>query len=212
MADRCKVPGLATCRGLFLAAIARYNFRVLIVDHRDSFTYNIYHLFRALGQDVLVMDYEKVSPGDCIRNGPVILGPGPHAPLDIPESVRLFVEIAGRVPVLGICLGHQVIGVGLGGRTRRATRVVHGAVSVVKHDESGIFRGLANPGRFVRYHSLVLDQPLPHGLRATAFDENGDVAAFEHETLPVWGIQFHPESALSREGENLARNFLELAG
>ena len=196
---------------MFITAMVCYNFPVLIVDHRDSFTYNIYHLFRALGQDVLVVDYGEVSPGDCIKNGPVILGPGPHAPLDIPESVRLFIEIAGRVPVLGICLGHQVIGVGLGGRTRRATRIVHGVVAEVRHDGRGLFRGLANPGRFVRYHSLVLDQPLPPGLRITAFDENGDVAALEHETLPVWGIQFHPESALSRESERLAKNFLELA-
>lgn len=188
-----------------------YNLYVLIVDHRDSFTYNIYHLFRALGQDVLVTDYMEVSPEDCLVNGPVILGPGPHSPLDVPESVRLFIEIAGRVPVLGICLGHQIIGAAMGGKIRRASRVVHGVISEVNHKGKGLFRGLGNPGRFVRYHSLVLDLPLPAGLRATAFDENGDLAALEHEALPVWGVQFHPESALSEEGEKLARNFLELA-
>jgi anthranilate synthase/aminodeoxychorismate synthase-like glutamine amidotransferase len=188
-----------------------YNLRVLIVDHRDSFTYNIYHLFKALGQDVLVKDYAEVSPEDCLANGPVILGPGPHSPLDVPESVRLFLEIAGRVPVLGICLGHEIIGVAMGGRTRRASRVVHGVISRVKHDGNGLFRGIGNPARFVRYHSLVLDLPLPAGLRATAFDEDGDLAALEQERLGVWGVQFHPESALSEQGEILARNFLELA-
>ncbi|MEO0180746.1 MAG: aminodeoxychorismate/anthranilate synthase component II [candidate division WOR-3 bacterium] len=185
---------------------------MLIVDHRDSFTYNIYHLFRAAGQKVLVKDYAEVSPEDCLKNGPVILGPGPHSPLDVPESMRLFLEIAGRVPVLGICLGHQIIGVAMGGKTRRATRIAHGVISYIKHDGRGIFKGLPNPCGFVRYHSLVLEQPLAAGLRATAFDEAGDVAALEHESMPVWGIQFHPESALSQEGEKLARNFLRLAG
>ncbi len=187
-----------------------HNLGVLIVDHRDSFTYNIYHLFRRLGQDVTVMDYAAVSAEDCLSHGPVILGPGPHSPVDVPESIRLLLEIAARVPVLGICLGHQIIGVALGGRMRRATRIAHGVISEIRHDGRGIFAGLPNPCGFVRYHSLVVDAPLPAGLKATAFDENGDIAALEHETLPVWGIQFHPESALSSYGERLARNFLEL--
>ncbi len=187
-----------------------HNLGVLIVDHRDSFTYNIYHLFKALGQDVSVKDYAEVSAEDCLANGPVILGPGPHSPLDVPESIRLFLDIPGKVPILGICLGHQIIGVALGGRIRRASRIAHGVVSSVSHDSRGLFTGLPNPCGFVRYHSLVLEEPLPKGLRITALDESGDIAGFEHESLPVWGVQFHPESALSREGENLARNFLDL--
>ncbi|MGB9590604.1 MAG: anthranilate synthase component II [candidate division WOR-3 bacterium] len=183
---------------------------MLIVDHRDSFTYNIYHLFRGLGQDVAVVDYTEVSAEDCVRNSPVILGPGPHSPMDVPESIRLLVDIAGAVPVLGICLGHQIIGVAMGGRIRRATRIAHGVISQIEHDGQGLFAGLPNPCGFVRYHSLVLDQPLPTGLRATAFDENGDVAGLEHKSLPVWGIQFHPESALSKRGERLVLNFLKM--
>ena len=183
-----------------------------MVDHADSFTYNIYHLFRRLGQDVQVVDHRSARVRDCLGADAVILGPGPHNPLDLPRSIALFREIRGKKPVLGICMGHQVIGVAMGGRVRQATVVCHGVLSEIRHDGQGLFRGIGNPARFVRYHSLVLDEPLPAGLRACARDEHGDVAGIRHESLPLWGVQFHPESILSQGGKELAMNFLEMAG
>jgi anthranilate synthase/aminodeoxychorismate synthase-like glutamine amidotransferase len=117
-----------------------------------------------------------------------------------------------EIPVLGVCLGLQILGVAFGGRVRKAARTAHGVISLIGHDGAGIFEGLTNPARFVRYHSLVLEDPPPVVLRTIARDEDGDVAAISHRSLPIWGIQFHPESVLSEEGGNLMDNFLRMAG
>lgn len=185
---------------------------VLLVDHRDSFTYNLVHLLRALGADVIVRDSREVGPEDLSGSSAILLGPGPHGPGDSPESLDLVARCTGKIPILGVCLGHQILGAASGGRVRRAARTAHGIVSRVRHRGAGLFEGLANPARFVRYHSLVLDEPLPADLEVIARDEDGDVAAVEHRKAPIWGVQFHPESALSQEGSLLIANFLRMAG
>lgn len=186
-------------------------FRVLLVDHRDSFTFNLVHLLRGLGAEVRVRDSRAVSPQDVDGSGALLLGPGPHGPTDVQESIDLVRRYLGTIPILGVCLGLQILGVALGGRVRKATRTAHGVVSRIEHGGTGLFRGLPNPARFVRYHSLVLVEPLPPGFTVTARDDDGDVAALAHGTIPLWGVQFHPESVLSEGGASLLENFLRLA-
>jgi len=185
---------------------------ILLVDHRDSFTYNVVHTLRDLDVEVCVADHREVDGGRVREAEALVLGPGPHGPEDVPVSTALYREVRGRVPVLGVCLGMQIIGKAHGGLLRRAARVAHGVVSEVHHDGTGLFEGIDRPGRFVRYHSLVLNDPLPTELRILGRDGDGDVAAVSHRSLPVWGVQFHPDSILSFQGEALFRNFLRLAG
>jgi len=186
---------------------------VLLVDHEDSFTWNLAHLLRDLGARVAVEDHRGVTPRRLRGLGALVLGPGPHGPADVPGSLALAEAAAAqRLPTLGVCLGLQILGMALGGRVRRATRVAHGVVSEIVHDGTGLFAGLSRPARFVRYHSLVLEEPLPRSLEVTARDEEGDVAAVAHRSLPLWGVQFHPESLLSRSGDRLLANFLRRAG
>lgn len=185
---------------------------ILLVDHRDSFTWNLVHLLRDLGASVTVVDQDQADPARLEGAGALLLGPGPHGPTDVPKSLDLArTALRLGVPTLGVCLGHQILGVACGGRVRRATRVAHGVVSAIRHDGRGLFRGQPRPARFVRYHSLVLEEPLAATLEVTARDESGDVAALRHLAAPAWGVQFHPESVLSRGGPALVRNFLRAA-
>jgi anthranilate synthase/aminodeoxychorismate synthase-like glutamine amidotransferase len=187
--------------------------RILLVDHRDSFTYNLVHLLRSLGAQVTAKDSRSVSAEDWTCATGILLGPGPHGPSDVPESLDLLHAAAEeKIPILGVCLGLQIIGAAFSGRIRRATRTAHGVVSRIDHRGDGLFEGLANPGHFVRYHSLVLEEPLPDGFEISARDEDGDVAAISHRKLPIWGIQFHPESVLSEEGGMLLGNYLRMVG
>lgn len=186
---------------------------LFLVDHRDSFTYNLVHLLRSLRVSVDVADYQETKPKALVKADGILLGPGPHSPAEVTQSVALVRDAAQRqLPLLGVCLGHQALGVAWGGRVRRATRVVHGVVSPIRHKGTGLFRGVAHPGEFVRYHSLVLEEPLPSCLRVLARDVDGDVAAIAHRELPQWGVQFHPESLLSQGGAALLGNFLNFIG
>lgn len=186
---------------------------LLLVDHRDSFTWNLVHLLRGLGASVEVVDQAQADPERLAGADALVLGPGPHGPCDVPASLALArTALERRLPTLGVCLGHQILAVACGGRVRRATRVAHGVVSAITHDGLGLFRGQPRPARFVRYHSLVVQEPLPATLGVTARDEEGDVAALRHLGAPAWGIQFHPESALSTGGDALLGNFLRVAG
>ena len=186
---------------------------ILIVDHSDSFTYNLFHLFRRTGRDAAVVHYRELAQDQLSAAEGIVLGPGPHSPEDVPESVGLFRRAMQLdKPVLGVCLGHQIIGASLGARVIHASKTEHGVISAVHHTGRGLFKGLDNPAGFVCYHSLVLARPLPEALVEIGRDEHGDVAAIQHAEKPVWGVQFHPESALSSWGESLIRNFLREAG
>ena len=184
---------------------------VFIIDHRDSFTYNILHLVRSAGADAMVIPHYEADPERCAACRAVILGPGPFGPEQVPETASLLRSLGENVPVLGICLGMQILATLEGGVLRRASRTIHGAVSSIDHEGRGLFEGLSLPAKFVRYHSLVLADPVPSSLRILARDEDADIAALVKRSAPHWGVQFHPESILSQEGEALLRNFLRLA-
>ncbi|MGW2655168.1 anthranilate synthase component II [Streptomyces sp. NPDC001478] len=185
--------------------------RILLVDARDSFVHIIDHYLRELGARTDVVTALAHTPAELAARRPdaVVLGPGPGHPADSghPELVRHF---AGRVPVLGICLGHQAIGLAYGGRIERAARTVHGKTSRLDHDGTGVFTGLADGTEVTRYHSLAVADPLPPALEATArAREDGCVMGLRHRELPLQGVQFHPESITTRTGSAFLSNFLE---
>jgi len=184
---------------------------VIIIDHRDSFTYNILHLVRSAGADAVVLPHSEAPPKRCRSGRAVILGPGPFGPEAVPETSSLLRFLGSDIPILGICLGMQIIAAREGGVLRRAARTAHGILSSIDHRGRGLFEGISRPARFVRYHSLALGEPAPASLCILARDDDGDIAAFAHRAAPRWGVQFHPESILSEQGELLLRNFLRLA-
>lgn len=182
-----------------------------MVDNHDSFTWNLVHGLVGLGAavDVRAKD-ERFDPECTARYDAVVISPGPGPPADAGGSVDVLRDAWGRVPVLGVCLGHQVIAAAAGGRTIRAPRPVHGKTSRVFHRGRGLFRGLPSPIEATRYHSLTVDEATLGGeLRVDARSEDGCVMALSHRRLPVWGVQFHPESVLTVAGPRLLDNFLE---
>ncbi|MFG2621455.1 anthranilate synthase component II [Streptomyces sp. NPDC048507] len=187
--------------------------KVLLVDAYDSFTHIIDQYLRSLGATTEVVRSRTESPGDLAARLPdaVVLGPGPGHPADS-GHVELVHRFAGRVPLLGICLGHQAIGLAYGGAVRVADRLKHGKTSEVAHDGAGVFAGLGAPMTATRYHSLIVAQPLPQELIATAHAvDDGYVMGLRHRTLAVEGVQFHPESITTVGGMRLLQNFLTTA-
>ena len=185
---------------------------ILVVDHYDSFTFNLVQLVESLGHDTEVVksDAESASALVALEPDAVILSPGPGRP----EAAGCFTELLGTLPdetpVLGVCLGHQAIGIGYGGTVDR-TEPMHGKASSIRHDGSGIFEGVHDPFEAGRYHSLVVERDdLPGELRLTAWTEGGLVMGTQHRDLPRFGVQFHPESILTPEGPAIVRNFLTL--
>ncbi|WP_298452495.1 aminodeoxychorismate/anthranilate synthase component II [uncultured Marinobacter sp.] len=189
---------------------------LLMIDNYDSFTYNIVQYFAELGTDVQVYRNDEITIDEIEALNPerLVVSPGPCTPDDAGISMEAIRHFAGKLPILGICLGHQSIGQVFGGDTIRAGRVMHGKVSAVYHKDSGVFRGLNNPLQATRYHSLVIDQnTLPDCLEVTAWTRNSDgsmeeIMGVRHKTLAVEGVQFHPESIMSEQGHELLRNFL----
>ena len=185
---------------------------IFVLDNYDSFTYNLVHLLYALGAEVTVRRNREVSPADVLALRPdgILLSPGPSSPERagcLCDLVRAGAE-AG-VPMLGVCLGHQAIGQVFGARVVHAQRVMHGKVSEVTHDGRGVFAGVPNPFRAVRYHSLALDAvSLPACLTVTARAEDGEIMGIRHTTLPIEGIQYHPESILTEAGKRQLSNFI----
>ena len=183
---------------------------ILVIDNYDSFTYNLVQLIAGIGRRVEVLRNDAQSCGEILRRQPagLVLSPGPGRPEDSGVCMAL---LAARpvLPILGVCLGHQAMGVSFGARVGRAARLVHGKTSQVRHDGRGLFFGLSQPFAATRYHSLeVEERTLPAELEATAWAEDDTLMAMRHRTLPYFGVQFHPESILTLEGPALLRNFL----
>ena len=186
---------------------------IVIVDNYDSFTYNLVQRLGELNADVRVHRNDHTSPEEIDTERPdhIIISPGPCTPNEAGISCDVVRHFAGRVPILGVCLGHQCIGQVYGGRVVRADRLMHGKTSMIEHDGRTIFRGLANPFRATRYHSLAVDEAaMPDCLVPTARSERGELMALRHRSLPVEGVQFHPESFLTDEGYRLLANFMEM--
>jgi anthranilate synthase component II len=185
---------------------------LLLLDNYDSFTYNLYHYLGELGQQAVVWRNDAVSVDQVLGMRPdaIVISPGPCDPDQAGISLELVRAAAGICPILGVCLGHQAIAQAFGGRIVRADRVMHGKLSAVEHEGRGILRGLPSPFAATRYHSLVADpDSLPSCLEVTARTADGVIMALEHKELPVWGVQFHPESIETEHGHQLLRNFLE---
>ncbi|HEY5672842.1 MAG TPA: aminodeoxychorismate/anthranilate synthase component II [Malonomonas sp.] len=186
---------------------------LLMIDNYDSFTYNLVQYFMQLGERVEVIRNDKLTLADIERLAPrqLVISPGPCTPKEAGISVAAIEHFAGKLPILGICLGHQAITEAFGGKVVRADRLMHGKTSPILHDGSGIFKDLPNPFTATRYHSLLAEKlSFPDCLRMTAWTEEGEIMGLEHKELPVWGVQFHPESILTVEGMQLLKNFLEL--
>ena len=190
---------------------------LLVIDNYDSFTYNLVQYLGELGSDVLVRRNDAIDVDEVGELAPsaIVVSPGPCAPAQAGVTVPLVKRWGERIPILGVCLGHQAIGEAYGGRVVRARRVMHGKRSTIDHDGSELFAGLPNPLPVMRYHSLVVERAtLPDALRivAVASDDPSEIHAIRHREYPVWGVQFHPESILTTGGKELLRNFLALAG
>jgi anthranilate synthase component 2 len=185
----------------------------LLIDNYDSFTYNLWHYLSELGAEIVVRrnDVLTVEQALALRPQGIIISPGPGTPGQSGITVPI-VRAAGTLPLLGVCLGAQAIGEAFGGRVVRAPAPMHGKVSEIHHDGTGVFRGLPSPFKATRYHSLIVDRAsLPNQLKVTAWTEDGLIMGVQHHDLPLHGVQFHPESIASEQGKALLRNFLDLA-
>ena len=189
---------------------------ILMIDNYDSFTYNIVQYLAELKVDVKVYRNDELTLADIERLSPekIVISPGPCTPNEAGVSVDTIKNFAGKIPILGICLGHQSIGQAFGGQIVRAKQVMHGKTSMIHHSDRGVFKGLSNPFQATRYHSLVIEQTtLPECLDVTAWTENADgsldeIMGVRHKELSVEGVQFHPESILTQHGHDLLSNFL----
>ncbi len=190
---------------------------LLMIDNYDSFTYNLVQYFGELGQQVEVYRNDQISIEEIEALNPsyLVISPGPCTPNEAGISVAAIRHFAGKIPIMGVCLGHQSIGQAFGGNVIRAKQVMHGKTSAVYHHDIGMFSGLPNPVQTTRYHSLVVEQEtLPSCLEVTAWVQNAEgccdeIMGIRHKTLPIEGVQFHPESILTEQGHNMLKNFLE---
>jgi anthranilate synthase component II len=185
---------------------------LLLIDNYDSFTYNLAQYLGELGADVGVYrnDAITVSEIEAWQPEQIVISPGPCTPTEAGISVETIQRLADRIPILGVCLGHQAIGQAFGAKIVRAQRVMHGKLSAVTHDGNGVFAGLPNPLTVTRYHSLAIEPAsLPSCLEVSARSDDGEIMGVRHKTLPVEGVQFHPEAILTERGHDLLRNFLE---
>ncbi len=185
---------------------------LLMIDNYDSFTYNLVQYFGELGQDVQVYRNDAITVAEVARLNPeyLVISPGPCAPAQAGISLAAIREFAGKIPLLGVCLGHQSIGEAFGGKIVHAKKLMHGKVSAVNHKNAGIFKNLPNPLTCTRYHSLAIErESLPDCLDITAWTDDGEIMGVRHKTLAVEGVQFHPESILTERGHDLLQNFLD---
>ena len=184
---------------------------LLMIDNYDSFTYNLVQYFGELGEDVRVYRNDAITLSEIAKLDParIVISPGPGTPAQAGISLSVIREFAGKIPLLGVCLGHQSIGEAFGGKVVHARKLMHGKVSPVHHHNVGVFRGLPNPVTCTRYHSLAVErETLPDCLEVTAWTDDGEIMGLRHKTLDVEGVQFHPESILTEHGHDMLKNFL----
>ena len=187
--------------------------RLLLIDNYDSFTYNLVQAFLVLGADVDVYRNDEITVDDALKLDPthLCISPGPGRPEDAGVSLQMIAAFETRVPILGVCLGHQSLVSHFGGRIVSAERLMHGKTSMIHHDETGVYRGLSEPFEAGRYHSLAAEyQSLPSVLEVSARTERDEIMGVRHRDLPIEGVQFHPESILTPEGDDLMKNFLAI--
>jgi anthranilate synthase/aminodeoxychorismate synthase-like glutamine amidotransferase len=188
---------------------------LLVIDNYDSFTYNLVQYLGEMGQDVRVVRNDEIPAAEIAGLAPshIVISPGPCTPNEAGISLEVIKTYAGKIPILGVCLGHQAIGQAFGGKVVRAARVMHGKTSQISHDGKGLFTGLPNPFEATRYHSLLIERAsVPDVLDVTAQTAENEIMAVRHKTLPVEGVQFHPESFLTTSGKDLLRNFIVRQG
>ena len=188
---------------------------LLVIDNYDSFTYNLVQYLGELGQEVRVVRNDEIAVGEIAGLAPshIVISPGPCTPNEAGISLDVIKSYAGKIPILGVCLGHQSIGQAFGGKIVRAARVMHGKTSQMHHDGKGVFTGLPNPFEATRYHSLLIERAsVPDVLEVTARTDEDEIMAVRHKTLPVEGVQFHPESFLTTAGKDLLKNFIAKGG
>lgn len=186
---------------------------ILLIDNYDSFTFNLVQYFGELGEEVLVKRNDEISCDEIARLKPdhIVISPGPCTPNEAGISIELIRRFASQIPILGVCLGHQAIGAAFGGKIVRAPQVMHGKVSQIHHDGLGVYRGLPNPFEATRYHSLVIEpESVPSGLIVTARTADGVIMGVRHREYALEGVQFHPESIMTKVGKDLLKNFLTL--
>jgi anthranilate synthase component 2 len=185
---------------------------LLMIDNYDSFTYNIVQYFGELGEDVHTVRNDEITLEQIADMNPdrICISPGPKSPKDAGVSVDVLKTFKGKLPILGVCLGHQAIGEAFGGKIIRAKQVMHGKTSKVAHTGEGVFKGLPSPFTVIRYHSLAIDRAsLPPCLEVTAWTDDGEIMGVRHKEFDIEGVQFHPESILSEHGHAMLKNFLE---
>ena len=186
---------------------------ILLLDNYDSFTYNLAQYLGELGCQVEVHRNDRISVEQIAQRKPerIVISPGPCTPQEAGISVEMVQKLAGKIPILGVCLGHQAIGAAFGGKIVRAPKLFHGKTSQIRHDGSGVFRGLPNPFTATRYHSLIVERKsLPAQLQVTAETDDDIIMGMQHREYPLMGVQFHPESVLTDSGKQLLKNFLSL--
>ena len=185
---------------------------LLMIDNYDSFTYNIVQYFGELGEDVRTVRNDEITLNDIntLKPDRICISPGPKSPADAGVSVEVLKQFAGKLPILGVCLGHQAIGAAFGGKVVRAKQVMHGKTSLIAHTGEGVFKGLPSPFTVIRYHSLAIERAsLPDCLEVTAWTDDGEIMGVRHKEFDIEGVQFHPESILSEHGHALLKNFLD---
>lgn len=186
---------------------------ILVIDNYDSFTYNLVQYLGILGAEVSVKRNDEIDIAGIEKMNPerILVSPGPCSPAEAGISVEVIQHFAGKLPVFGVCLGHQSIGHAFGGKVVRADRLMHGKTSPIHHDGTSVFQDMPTPFDATRYHSLLVEKAsLPDSLRVTAWTEEGEIMGIAHRELPVFGVQFHPESVLTEDGMKLMENFLKI--
>lgn len=187
---------------------------LLIIDNYDSFTYNLVRYFKELNEEVVIYRNDKISIEEIkeLKIDGIVISPGPKSPKEAGISLDIIENFKGDIPILGICLGHQSIGYSFGGEIVKGMEPVHGKISYVKHNSEGMFKGIKNPLRVTRYHSLIIDkESLPNELQVVAETEDNIIMAVRHKEYPIFGVQFHPEAEMTEEGHKLLNNFINIA-